>query len=248
MSANVTLAEVERVLLSNFPFLAAVEVREKGKTIPHDQQLLTLYKSRHAQQRAAAASSLSILPSARSSTHARLLPAVCAERGLSFMVHPQHSAAYSLFINGGLPLSSGYQPVWTRHTLFYASVFMMLVSVLSLLLGDSPERPARDGDETDWERMTEQQKARAHWNMVVYDKSKDIADWLGIPPPPGYMTPEQREIKYRELHLKLHPEHAKQMQQMQEKTAGDDEEGEGEEEEEDEEEEEEPVISLRGGK
>ena len=129
------------------------------------------------------------------------------------MLHPQQSSPYSLSINGGLPLSSGVRSYWSRSALLHTSAILMLLSVLSLLLGDSPDRPSRGAEETDWDKMTERQKARAHWNMVVYDKSKDIADWLGIPPPPGYMTPEQRHVKYREMHMKKHPEHAKQQQQ-----------------------------------
>ena len=86
------------------------------------------------------------------------------EPAISLVLHPHHSSAYSLPINGGLPLSRGIQSYLSRHRIVYLSAVIL---VIALVMQTFEEKPQRQSDGRPGSSSGSDSSAQQHWQQTV---------------------------------------------------------------------------------
>ena len=100
-------------------------------------------------------------------------PTVATESQISLIVHPHHSSAYSVSVNGGLPLSRGVLSYLSRHRIVYVSA---VVLIFTMLLQSREERPTRHVDGSD--SGAEDSEPQQHWRRMVKEADDKMRESL----------------------------------------------------------------------
>ena len=91
------------------------------------------------------------------------------ESHISLVVHPHHSSAYSVPVNGGLPLTRGILSYVSRHRIVYISAVLL---VITLVMQAREEKPTRhiDGSASG----VEGSEAEQHWKQMVREADDKV--------------------------------------------------------------------------
>ena len=191
LSGQLSVAELERVLVSNMHWLASVQLAVKGKIVPQSAAVQTLYDSQRgdahtAAQRTASSpggAETSVAPRAlQSSSPCTLAVSLClsAESNISLVLHPHHSSAYSVPVNGGLPLSRGVLSYLQRHRIVYLSAAVLVVTIIMQATEEKPTRHTDGGSGS-----VEDERAQEHWRQRVQQADDTIRDIFVTKPEDG---------------------------------------------------------------
>ena len=98
---------------------------------------------------------------------------VPTESNISLVLHPHHSSAYSVPINGGLPLSRGILSYLSRHRIVYLSAAVLIITLIMQATEERPTRHTNGGDSS-----TEDDAAQQHWKQMVKEADDKVRDSL----------------------------------------------------------------------